>query len=235
MKKQSKDIITKSVWCRLFQKLITALVYIVLRPKVVWEDSSLKKQPKGKKYVFVCNHTHHFDAVFASSVLSRYKPYMLVMTKWYNKKKIGTMIRWTRSIPIDLNSMDASWYENCEKALQNGSSVLIFPEGAVAREGKMLDFKSGAGLLSAKTGVDVVPVAVYGKYDLFFGKRQKITVGKPIKSNCPDDMRHSKYAKLLMQEAETEVKRMYNSMQEKYGDIGTYRLDRNSDSNFNNR
>ena len=67
-----------------------------------------------------------------------------------------------------------------------------------------------------------MPVAIYGKYDMLFGKRQKIMVGKPIKSNCPEDMRHSKYAKQLMKTAESDVKCMYNSMVEKYGDIGTY-------------
>ncbi|MDY4085023.1 MAG: lysophospholipid acyltransferase family protein [Ruminococcus bromii] len=219
---EKKDIIKKSLGCRLFQGIVTGLAYITFRPKVFWQDDSLKHPNKNSKYVFVCNHTHHFDAIFAASVLKKYKPYMLVMTKWYNKKRIGTLIQWTRSIPIDLNSMDSSWYTNCETALKNGSSVLIFPEGAVARDGKMLEFKPGAGMLSAKDGVDVVPVAIYGKYDMLFGKRQKIMIGKPIKSNCPEDMRHSKYAKQLMKTAESDVKCMYNSMVEKYGDIGTY-------------
>ncbi len=225
MSNEHKDIISKSVWCRAFQGILNTASYIVLRPKIFWEDKSLKKQSKNSQFVFVCNHTHHFDGVFASAVLHRFKPYMVVMTKWYNKKNIGKPIRWSRSIPIDLNSMDSSWFNNCEQAIKNGSSVLIFPEGAVARDGKMLEFKTGAGMLSAKLSVPVVPVAIYGKYNMFFGKRQKIYIGKPIESHCPETMRHSKYAKELMQKSEADVKRMYNSMQEKYGDVGTYFAD----------
>ena len=130
---EKKDIIKKSLGCRLFQGIVTGLAYITFRPKVFWQDDSLKHPNKNSKYVFVCNHTHHFDAIFVASVLKKNKPYMLVMTKWYNKKRIGTLIQWTRSIPIDLNSMDSSWYTNCETALKNGSSVLIFPEGAGLR------------------------------------------------------------------------------------------------------
>ncbi len=225
MNSDNKDIIKKSFWNRVFQGFMTSVTYVVLRPKIFWEDKSLKKCCKTQQFVFVCNHTHHFDGVFAGAVLHRFKPYMVVMTKWYNKKRIGTLISWTRSIPIDLNSMDSSWYSNCEKAIKSKCSVLIFPEGAVAREGKMLEFKTGAGMLSSKLGVSVVPVAIYGKYDMLFGKRQKICIGKPIESKCPESVRHSKYAKSLMQEAEKEVKRMYNSMQEKYGDLGTYSSD----------
>jgi 1-acyl-sn-glycerol-3-phosphate acyltransferase len=52
--------------------------------------------------------------------------------------------------------------------------------------------------------------------------RQKILVGEPIESNCPPDMRHSKYARELIAKAETDVKRLYDELCEEYGDCGTY-------------
>lgn len=64
-----------------FIKFVKGLVHLLIRPKVEWKDKSLKKSLKGNPVVFVCNHTHHFDGVVISSVLSRYKPYMLVKKK----------------------------------------------------------------------------------------------------------------------------------------------------------
>lgn len=133
-----------------FIKFVKGLVHLLIRPKVEWKDKSLKKSLKGKPVVFVCNHTHHFDGVVISSVLSRYKPYMLVKKSWYDKSGTGSFIRICRSIPVDFDTMDTNWYAQSEGAVENGYSMLIFPEGGIAREGKMLPFKPGAALLAAK-------------------------------------------------------------------------------------
>ena len=83
-----------------FIKFVKGLVHLLIRHKVEWKDKSLKKSLKGKPVVFVCNHTHHFDGVVISSVLSRYKPYMLVKKSWYDKSGTGSFIRICRSIPV---------------------------------------------------------------------------------------------------------------------------------------
>lgn len=222
MKNENKDLIQKSLWCRFFQRVMTALVYVALRPKIEWKDENLKKQVGKKPYIFVCNHTHHFDGVFAGAILNKFQPYVLVRNDWYEKGKLGTMIKWCRSIPINPEEFDISWYNSCEDVLKSGKSVLIFPEDGIAREGKMLDFKPGAGMISAKNDVDIVPIAIYGEYKLFFGKKQKIVIGKRIESHCPETERHSKYAKKLMAQAENDVKSMYGELQKRYGNLGVY-------------
>ncbi|MBE6902147.1 MAG: 1-acyl-sn-glycerol-3-phosphate acyltransferase, partial [Ruminococcaceae bacterium] len=212
----------QSAWGKVFQKLITCTVYTLFRPKIIWEDKALKKQLKEMPAVFVANHTHHFDGAFLGAVLGRYKPYVLVSKNWYDKKGVGTMIKWCRCMPIDLGGADAEWYITAEQYIRNGGSMIIFPEGGIARSGKIEQFKAGASLLSASTGATVIPVAVYGEYDMVFGKRQKIIIGKAIESCCPEDMRHSRYAKLLAKQSEDEVKRLYGIMEQKYGKLPVY-------------
>ncbi len=212
----------QSVWGRFFQTLITWTVYFLFRPRVVYKDKSLKKSLKGKPAVFVLNHTHHFDGAYAGAVLGRFKPYVLVKKQWYEKKTVGKMISWCRCIPISLDEMDAEWFGRAEKLLSEGRSIIIFPEGGLAREGHMEPFKAGAGLLSAKTGAPVVPCAIHGGYHMVFGRRQTILVGEPIESNCPADMRHSKYARGLMAQAQTDVGALYDELTAQYGDCGTY-------------
>lgn len=212
----------QSLWGKIFQGMIKCTVYFLFRPKIIWEDKRLKKELKGRPVVFVANHTHHFDGAYTGAVLGRFRPYVLVVKRWFEKKTVGTMIKWCRCMPIDLSGADAGWYINAEGYINSGGSMIIFPEGGIARNGQIESFKPGAALLSAKTGAAIVPCAIYGTYKMVFGMRQKIYIGKPIESSCPEDMRHSKYAKQLAAEAEAAVKRLYGEMENRYGVLPTY-------------
>ncbi len=222
MHNDKKSPLKQSTWGKIYQVIITWIVYFLFRPKVEWVDKSVKKQLKGKPAVFVFNHTHHFDGAFTGAVLGRYKPYVLVKKSWFDKKGVGTMIGWCRCFPIDLDGADASWYATAEELIHRNGSLIIFPEGGIAREGRIEKFKPGAALVCASTGACVVPAAIYGGYHMVFGRRQRLLVGNPIESNCPDNMRHSQYAKQLMKQAEDETKRLYGILEQKYGKTDTY-------------
>lgn len=219
---KKRDPLKQSLWGKIFQRLILWTVYLLFRPKIMWEDKETKSLLKGRAAVFVCNHTHHFDGAFAGAVLDRYKPYVLVKKSWYDKKGVGAMISRCRCLPIDLDAADAEWFIIGERLVGNNGSMIIFPEGGIARDGKMGDFKPGAALLAASTGTDIVPAAIYGTYDIIFGMRQKILIGKPISCVCPEDMRRSKFARQLSAQAQAEVKRLYGELEAKYGSCGTY-------------
>ena len=62
------------------------------------------------------------------------------------------------------------------QALREGRSVLIFPEGTRSRDGQLARFKRGAMLLSARTGVPVLPLVIGGSYELL--PRQTF-IGRP--------------------------------------------------------
>lgn len=211
--------------------LITWTVYFLFRPKVLYTDKSLKNRLRGMPCVFVANHTHHFDGAFGGAVLWRSKPWVLVKKSWYEKKRTGKMISWCRCIPINLEEADGAWFSTAERIVEGGGSLLIFPEGGLARDGKLGEFKPGAGLISAKLGVPIVPCAIYGTYSPVFGMRQKMLVGEPIISVCPENMRHSKYARTLVLAAHEAVTELYSKLVERYGDCGTYFAEDKNEAN----
>lgn len=215
--------VKQSLWGKIFQVLITWTVYFLFRPKVIYTDKTLKKRLKKRPCVFVANHTHHFDGAFAPAVMWRYRPYILVKNNWYEKPVTGKMISWCRSIPINLDEADGTWFSAAEQVIKNGDSLFVFPEGGLSRNGKINEFKPGAALLSAKLGVPIIPCAIYGTYSPVFGMRQRLIVGEPIESNCPENIRHSKYARQLIAKSEQSVKELYAQMVKTYGDCGTYK------------
>lgn len=216
--------IKQSLWGKIFQVLITWTVYFLFHPKIIYTDKTLKKRLKNTPCVFVVNHTHHFDGAYGGAVLWRYKPYVLVTKRWFDKPAVGKMISWCRCLSIDLSEADASWFQSAEQIVKGGGSLLIFPEGSLSKNGKINEFKPGAALISAKEGVPIVPCAIYGTYQPVFGMRQKIIIGEPIPSECPENIRHSKYARQLIAKAHDEVERLFGVLCERYGGKGNQYL-----------
>jgi long-chain acyl-CoA synthetase len=73
------------------------------------------------------------------------------------------------------------------QAMDDGWSILIFPEGRETKDGQMQPFMAGIGLLAAQLNAPVVPIKLIGLFELkqlcrFFARPGKVTVrfGKPI-------------------------------------------------------
>jgi long-chain acyl-CoA synthetase len=73
------------------------------------------------------------------------------------------------------------------EALDQGFNLLVFPEGARAREGRMNSFMAGTGLLVKELGAPVVPVRLDGLYKLKREGRRRalpgevtLTFGEPV-------------------------------------------------------
>jgi long-chain acyl-CoA synthetase len=79
-------------------------------------------------------------------------------------------------------------FAHAGEAIDCGYSVLIFPEGTRSRTGEMAPFRQGIGLLSAQTGVPVLPIALIGLEQIraqgmkwFRSGKIEIRIGTPVK------------------------------------------------------
>jgi len=77
---------------------------------------------------------------------------------------LGWHLRRSGHIPVDrerpreaLESLDQA-----AKKIQEGRSVVLFPEGHRSRDGRMLPFKSGSFYLAIRAGVPIVPITLNG-------------------------------------------------------------------------
>lgn len=120
---------------------------------------------KDTTYVFVANHLSLLDIL----VLFR----LFYDFKWVSKSEIfkvpaiGWNMRMNKYIPLRRGER-ASVIEmmaRCEKTLEQGSSLMMFPEGTRSATGELKAFKPGAFELAVNAGVPVVPIVIQGTHD----------------------------------------------------------------------
>lgn len=139
-------------------------VVFALNP--VWKVhiSGREKIPGGKPLVMVANHQSGADIMV---LFGLHVPF-----KWVAKQGlfvipfIGWNMYLSRYIPIERSQGRSKlrMMDHAAKALQDGNSVMMFPEGTRSPDGRIHTFKSGAFRLAFETQCDVLPVAVHGTF-----------------------------------------------------------------------
>jgi 1-acyl-sn-glycerol-3-phosphate acyltransferase len=117
--------------------------------------------------VYAANHTSYMDTpvVFSSlpfqfRILARKNLWSLPFIGWYLDR--------SGQIPIDTENPRAtvSSLGAGVKALREGLSVFVFPEGGRTPNGELQPFLNGAAYLAIRAQVPLIPVALIGVYDL---------------------------------------------------------------------
>ncbi len=118
-----------------------------------------------KSYVFVANHQGAFDIFLIYGYLN--KSFKWIMKDSLRKMPfVGDACESAGHIFIDDSGARgvATSILKARRALRDGSSVVIFPEGARTLDGKMKRFKKGAFQLALGMNVSIVPVTIEGPY-----------------------------------------------------------------------
>lgn len=139
-------------------------------------------------YIFVANHQGAYDIFSIYSSLPH--PFRWMMKASLRSiPVVGYACHISRQIYVD-NSSPATLKHTMERAqsvLRNGTSLVIFPEGARSWDGSMRRFKRGAFSLAQEFNMPVVPVTIDGSFSILPRFRRiprpghiTITIHKPI-------------------------------------------------------
>ena len=140
------------------------ICYVLLIPVKV---SGHKNIDRKTSYVFVANHQGAFDIFLIYGFLGR-------NFKWMMKKSlrklpfVGKACESAGHIFVD-RSGPRKIYETIQKArctLTDGTSLVVFPEGARTFTGHMGYFKKGAFQLADELQLPVVPLTINGSFDI---------------------------------------------------------------------
>jgi long-chain acyl-CoA synthetase len=109
-------------------------------------------------------------------------------TKLLDKLKYLLVVTVFNVFPMPQQSGFRRSFAFAGEAVDEGYSLLVFPEGRTTEDGRMNPFMSGVGMLAAQLDVPVAPVKIEGLFDLarqrrYFSRPGTVTItfGKPIK------------------------------------------------------
>jgi 1-acyl-sn-glycerol-3-phosphate acyltransferase len=130
-------------------------------------------------YIFMSNHQGSYD-IFA---LLGHLPYQF---KWLAKKELFSIpfFGWTMAaagyISIDREGTrkTVEAMNVAAQKIQDGMSVVIFPEGSRSPDGSIQPFKKGGFTLAIKSKVPIVPLAISGSRDIMPKDKLSATPGE---------------------------------------------------------
>jgi len=130
-----------------------------------------EKLPAHGPFVLAANHCSHLDALALGTALTRRyreRAFPIAAGDVFFQSTVTSTFS-----AIMLNALPM-WRKNCgphaladlRRKLQEERAIfIIFPEGGRSRNGSMMPFKHGLGMLVAETNVPVVPCGLVGTFE----------------------------------------------------------------------
>lgn len=159
-------------WFRVFYAIVWPFFTLVHPRKVV----GLEHIPEGG--CLICgNHTRYSDPLFIVFSLGRKRhPYIMAKAELLHMPVAGWAFQKVGCIPVERGKSDVKAIKECMRILKDGGKLLMFPEGTRVKGGADHEAKTGAAMLSVRTGVPIVPVYVPPRLGWF--RRTTITFGE---------------------------------------------------------
>jgi 1-acyl-sn-glycerol-3-phosphate acyltransferase len=141
---------------------------IIKRAKITLRVSGLENIP-DEPVVFISNHQSGWDIPVFFAAIPKKQFGFVAKSSLSKVPGIGPWIKDIRSVFIEREDARASLraIEEGVELIQQGFSLVIFPEGTRSRGSEMAEFKKGSLRLATKAGVPVVPVTLNGTYTAF--------------------------------------------------------------------
>ncbi len=144
--------------------------------------------PDDRGVLFIGNHTSYFDVITTYPLMKR--PTGYVAKKEIKKIPILPWVMYfVHCLFLDREDPRAGLQTIIKAAeqVQNGISIVIFPEGTRSKDGKLGEFKEGSFKIASKSKCPVIPMGISGTPDLFenhtpWMKPAEVTInfGEPI-------------------------------------------------------
>jgi 1-acyl-sn-glycerol-3-phosphate acyltransferase len=186
-----------------------ASLYTWLNPAWRVHVEGREKIRGEETYVMVANHQSLLDIL----VLFR----LFVHFKWVSKIENFRIpcIGWNMSLNgyVKLRRGDrqsiGEMMSNCSRVLDEGSSIMMFPEGTRSPDGRLRAFKHGAFTLAQGSGCPILPILVEGTADAL-PKRGFVLRGRhAIRIRVLDEIPHEKLLGRPVEEVTAEVWRLF--------------------------
>lgn len=152
-------------------------LYFIVVYRVKVEGTENIPRDKAQPLIYCGNHRNYADPPL---IVVTAKRHVRFLAKEELRKNpffafLGVVFD---GIYVKRDSKDVTALKTTLKALKNGESIALFPEGTRNGMEKGQKAKDGAAFFAVKTGAKVIPVGIRGGEKPF--KKMYITYGKPL-------------------------------------------------------
>lgn len=126
----------------------------------------------GKEHYFkgpaiiAANHVSYFDPPILAVAWPE-EIHFLAKEPLFGVPILGTIIKNLNTHPLKGAGSDAGVFKVICSLLLNGKKVILFPEGKRSDDNSLSQIKPGIGLLMTKTKCSIVPVYIFGAYEVW--------------------------------------------------------------------
>lgn len=159
-------LMTRKRWAHdIAHRLNMVWGWVILYPVGVWVRSERQNRLKrNQTYIFAANHTSYLDIPICN--LSIHPSFRFIGKAELNKLPLFGYMFKRLHISVNRGSVTDSFksFKRARKKLDNGRSILIFPEATIPDKTQVTlkKFKDGAFRMAIEAGVPVVPVTILG-------------------------------------------------------------------------
>jgi 1-acyl-sn-glycerol-3-phosphate acyltransferase len=158
---------------QIWAKIILTLTFCPI--KVIGKENL----PEQKPVIYVSNHASYLDVI---ALISFMPTDIIFIGKQELEKNVLLRTVIKRLGYISVNRLDFTQSltdaENIQQALQEGRSIVLFPEGTFTYATGLRPFKLGAFKLAVETNTPISPIALRGTRNILRGDSRLLRPGK---------------------------------------------------------
>lgn len=174
--------------------------------------SGREQVPSKGPLLIVANHLSWYDPFLIGVVFQR-RVWFFTKIEIFHWPIVGLLCRLTGQIPVNRGARDRAALEKGLAYLREGKALVVFPEGTVERQERMIPAHSGTAMLAVRTGVTVLPIAQYGTRRILRSFRiwfpnVYVKIGKPYIPILPSDVSRKAGLQFITEDMMTRIAEM---------------------------
>jgi 1-acyl-sn-glycerol-3-phosphate acyltransferase len=136
------------------------------------DDQELDRVPERGPLLLVCNHVNFLEIPLVVAHLQPRQVTGIAKVETWDSAMMGVLFDLWGAIPIRRGEADFTAIRRVLEALEQGMIVAIAPEGTRSGDGCLRRARPGIGLVAARSGAPILPMAFYGHEEIWSNARR---------------------------------------------------------------